>query len=111
MRIFRNFFCHLKWKEQIYELGETEVWPSESSFMQNLRVVLEKELVNIRELTDFESGLQYALLRQLELVRAQYEYFGNPYYNDLGDHFEFPALMEIEDTIEKLTDQLIATCS
>ena len=53
--------------------------------MKNLSYLLQQELLNIKELTDFEKGLQYALLRQLEIIRLQYEYFANPYYNDTAN--------------------------
>ena len=47
--------------------------------------ILADQLLSIKELTDFEDGLQFALLRQLELVRLQYELYVNPYYNDSQD--------------------------
>ena len=87
LRIFRNFFAHVKFPAEgdpQFELGAEEVWVQESIFMKNLSELLQQELLNIKELTDFEKGLQYAQLRQLEIVRLQYEYFANPFYNDLG---------------------------
>ena len=47
--------------------------------------MLTQELANIVELTEFEDGLEFAMLRQLEITRLQYEYFLNPFYNDLDE--------------------------
>ena len=83
-KLFRNFFAHLSIKPDgcIFELGETEVWEQDCTLARNLDEVLRKELATIAELTEFEDGLQFALLRMLELVRTRYNLFVNPYYND-----------------------------
>ena len=66
-------------------MGETAVWPHPNPILTELSIVLVKELENINELTEFEDDLEFALLRQLELIRLQYEYFTNPFYNDLDE--------------------------
>ena len=80
-KLFRNFFCYIKDSSK-FELADTEVWDQDQSVLRTVHTILADQLVSIRELTDFEDGLQFALLRQLELVRLQYELFANPYYND-----------------------------
>ena len=95
MKVFRNFFTHLRFSkddkspeaplEAFYELGETEVWPHPNPILTELSAVLAQELANIQELTEFEAGLEYAMHRQLEIIRLQFEYFTNPFYNDLDE--------------------------
>jgi len=53
--------------------------------LTELHTILIQELGNINELTEFEEGLEFAMLRQLEIIRLQYEYFTNPFYNDIDD--------------------------
>ena len=67
-KLFRNFFCHIKDSSQ-FILADTEVWQQDQSVLRTIHSILADQLVSIRELTDFEDGLQFALLRQLELVR------------------------------------------
>ena len=51
------------------------------------------------------------MLRQLELIRLQYEYFTNPFYNDLDEEkVQIPPYGELEDQIEALSDKLIELC-
>ena len=79
-----------------YELTERQVYPQANELLTTLNNVLTAELANLRELTSFETGLQFAQLRQLELLRAQYEYFANPFYNDLDEQLESPFAFELE---------------
>jgi hypothetical protein len=39
------------------------------------------EYANIKELTDFEEGLRFALHSQLDLKFLQFEYLKNPFYS------------------------------
>ena len=73
-----------------YELAERGVYPQANGLLTTLNRILAEELTHIRELTSFETGLQFAQLRELELLRAQYEYFANPFYNDLEEGLEAP---------------------
>jgi len=61
LRIFRNFFVHIKGNSEgsgaNWELGEPVVWEQDNVLMRNLSVVLKEELGNVSELTDFEDGL------------------------------------------------------
>ena len=75
LKVFRNFFTHIKFSQQdgklqaLYELGETAVWPNSNPILTELHAIAVQELANIKELTDFEEGLEFALLRQLEILR------------------------------------------
>jgi len=42
------------------------------------------------------------------MIRLQYEYFGNPLYNDLGQdvHEGVPHLSELVSQVEKLVEKL-----
>ena len=75
LKVFRNFFAHIKFTQEdgkvqaLYELGETAVWPNANPILTELHSILVQELANIKELTEFEGGLEFALLRQLEILR------------------------------------------
>lgn len=56
--------------------------------MKNLAEILKQEIDNLKQLTEFEEDLRYALLRLQELTRIQYEYLSNPYYSDVSSEFE-----------------------
>ena len=73
--------------------------------------MLNGELESIKELTSFEEGLEFAQLRQLELLRTQYEYFANPFYNDLDDSLEAPFAFDLEREIAELATKLEQECS
>ena len=119
--MFRNFFTHLKFTKDEstqddslvahYELGETAVWPNANPILTELHEISVQELANIRELTEFEDGLEFAMLRQLEILRLQFEYFTNPFYNDIDEEkVQLPPYGEIEDEIQALSDKLIELC-
>ena len=121
LKVFRNFFTHLKFAtdaksndgslEAFYELGETAVWPHPNPVLTELCTALAQELTNIKELTEFEDGLEFAMLRQLEIIRLQFEYFTNPLYNDLDEEkVQIPPYGELEDQIEELSDKLVELC-
>ena len=93
-----------------YELAERQVYPQANQLLTTLNGILATELANIRELTSFETGLQFAQLRQLELLRAQYEYFANPFYNDLDESLEAPFAFELEGEIHSLAAKLEQEC-
>ena len=42
--------------------------------------MIKAEYDNIKELTDFEEGLRFAIHRLLELKLLQFEYLYNPFY-------------------------------
>ena len=87
------------------------MWPHPNSILTELSTVLTQELANIVELTEFEDGLEFAMLRQLEITRLQYEYFLNPFYNDVDDEkVQLPPYGQLEDKIEELSDKLVALC-
>lgn len=75
------------------------MYEQSNTLLTTLVTVLDEELSNIRELTSFENGLQLAQLRQLELMRAQYEYLANPFYADLADGLETPYTFNLENEI------------
>ena len=51
------------------------------------------------------------MLRQLEIIRLQYEYFTNPFYNDIDDDkVQLAPYGQLEDKIEELSDTLVALC-
>lgn len=43
--------------------------------------ILDSEISRLQELNSFESGLQLALQRQIEVERAKFEYMHNPFYS------------------------------
>jgi hypothetical protein len=61
-KLFRNLFCYVKDSSK-FELADTEVWQQDQSIIRTVHSILADQLVSIRELTDFEDGLQFALLR------------------------------------------------
>ena len=64
--------------------------------------MISTEYQNIKELTDFESGLKFALHRLLELKMLEFEYLKNPFYL-----FE-SSVVDNLDLIESLISDLIA---
>ena len=55
--------------------------------------------------------MKISMLRQLELIRLQFEYFTNPFYNDLDEEkVQIPPYGELEDQIEALSDKLVELC-
>ena len=52
----------------------------ERKLIENLGQIVKEEFDNIKELTDMEDGLRFALHRLLDLKQIQYEYLKNPYY-------------------------------
>ena len=46
----------------------------------------------------------------MELLRSQFEYFGNPFYNDLGEKVITSPLGQIEDKIMNLAELLEREC-
>lgn len=52
----------------------------EDDFIGNLSEMISTEYQNIKELTDFEPGLKYALHRLLDLKLLEYKYLKNPIY-------------------------------
>ena len=93
-----------------YELAEPQVYPQANPLLTTLNNVLNSELESIKELTSFEEGLQFAQLRQLEILRCQYEYFSNPFYNDLDETMEAPFAFTLEREIADLAAKLEQEC-
>lgn len=116
--LFRKFLIHIDLNRNLetdmlhstYELAERQVYPQANELLTTLNTVLNTELDNIRELTSFEEGLQFAQLRSLEILRAQYEYFSNPFYNDLDEQLEAPFAYELETEISALSSKLEKEC-
>ena len=94
-----------------YELAERQVYPQANKLLTTLNEFLGNELANLKELTSFEAGLEFAQLRQLEILRAQYEYFANPFYNDLDDELEAPFSFQLETEIHDLAGKLERECA
>ena len=46
----------------------------------NLLQIIEEQYANIKELTDFEPGLRFAIHRLLDLKQLQLHYLHNPWY-------------------------------
>ena len=118
-KLFRQFLMHLVVNRNLetdmlhptYELAERQVYPQANELLTTLNSILDGELVNIRELTQFEEGLQFAQLRQFEILRAQYEYFANPFYNDLDENLQAPFAFELESEIHSLAAKLESECA
>ena len=86
------------------------MYDASNSLLTTLNEILLSEIANIKELTSFEEGLQYAQLRQLELIRCQFEYFANPFYNDLEEILEAPYAFSLETEVHELANKLEAEC-
>ena len=67
-----------------------------------LSEVLNQELATIKELTDFEKGLKFAIQRMTELISIKFEYLANPYYQDFVS-VEVPILNDLEEELDMLT--------
>ena len=48
--------------------------------IKNLEQILTKEVTVIKDLTDFEQGLRFAIHRLLDLKQMQLNYLMNPWY-------------------------------
>lgn len=95
-----------------YEHAEGQVYDQTNPLLTTLNQILQGELNNIKELTSFETGLQFAQLRQLEIMRAQYEYFANPFYcNDVDPEIEAPFAYSLEAEIAELAQKLERECT
>lgn len=70
-RLFRRFLIHLDVHRNLetdqlhatFELAERQVYPQSNPHLTTLNGFLATELDNLRELTSFESGLEFAQLR------------------------------------------------
>ena len=117
-KLFRRFLIHIDvhcnletdMLHATYELAERQVYPQANELLTTLNGFLATELTNLRELTSFEAGLEFAQLRQLELLRAQFEYFANPFYNDLDEQLEAPFAFQVETEIHDLAARLEREC-
>jgi hypothetical protein len=52
--------------------------------IENLVKLLIEQDGAINELLEIEEDLQFAMLRQADLIRLQFELLANPYYNDIA---------------------------
>ena len=71
--------------------------------------MIKTEYENIKELTDFEEGLRFAIHRLLELKMLQFEYLKNPYYtlSELKDSNLQDITNEEVDSINSTVNSLI----
>ena len=78
--------------------------PKEETLVNNLVQVAQQEHATIKELTDFEQGLQFATHRMLDLKQLLFNYTQNPCYQDKvsfeGSQDELDS--EIRELVEKL---------
>ena len=72
--------------------------------ISNLKDILTKETEGIKELTDFEPGLRFAIHRQLDLKQLELNYFCNPWYIPKNGY----SSSSIDSEIRSLVDQLLA---
>lgn len=76
--------------------------------------MIKREYQNIKELTDFEEGLRFALHRLQELKTLQLEYIKNPYYEFKESEIQSLGEIATEDTdsiqntIRDLSEKLLA---
>jgi hypothetical protein len=73
----------------------------ESDLISNLESIVDQEYATIKELTDFEKELRFALLRQVELLQLKNEYLNNPYYNAQSQDSK-AVNADAQDIIEQL---------
>jgi hypothetical protein len=66
----------------------------------------------INELLEIEEDLQFAMLRQADLVRLQFELLANPYYNDVSGNtdIKLPYTFTLFERFDTLSDSLVASC-
>ena len=84
----------------------------DDGLIENLVKIISLEYQNIKELTDFEEGLRFALHSQLDLKHLQFEYLQNPLYTQIensADHKDFISedKQSIANTIYGLIESLI----
>ena len=109
VKLFRPF----KGRINTENMGFSPVEIDDNEMIQNLVKIISLEYANIKELTDFEEGLRFALHSQLELKQMQYEYLKNPMYaqseNMSVEHKDFVSedKQSIVETIHKLIESLI----
>ena len=98
VRLFRSFALDFD-----LDSGSSEPVDTQDDFIGNLSEMISTEYQNIKELTDFEPGLKFALHRLLELKMLEYHYLKNPLYiwnsSILNDH---------KEVVESLISDLIA---
>ena len=97
VKLFRSFSLELDLDNGSFEALETP-----DDFIKNLSEMIQTEYQNIKELTDFEPGLKFALHRLLELKMLEFEYLKNPFYL-----FE-SSIEDNKDLIEQYIEDLIA---
>lgn len=82
--------------------------------VENLGAMILREFQNIKELTDFEDGLRFALHRLQELKTLQFEFMKNPFYllseNELTNLGEAASeeSESITKTVRELNEKLLA---
>ena len=76
----------------------------QNEIINNLLTILSQEYNTIKELTDFEKELRFALLRQVELQQLEYEYKDNPYYKVVSDKNDQVVFTQAQSLIDQLRD-------
>ena len=72
------------------------------NFVSNLAEIMTQEYCNIKELTDFESGLRYAIHRLLDLKQLELKYLLNPWYPTNSELSVQDLDKDIRSLVEKL---------
>ena len=72
----------------------------ESELITNLESIINQEYATIKELTDFEKELRFALLRQVELLELKNEYLNNPFYKEGNLSGQQETLASAKDIVE-----------
>ncbi|CDW83060.1 geranylgeranyl transferase type-2 subunit alpha [Stylonychia lemnae] len=103
--LFRDFFVHINLENKKFELPSSEIWIRDNSLIDNLTKILNADIENIKELTDFEKGLRFAVQRLKDLVMLKHEFLANPFY--LTDGSQLDSINNIESYLEELTSNLI----
>ena len=100
-KLFRQFLIHIDLHRNLetdmlhatYELAERQVYPQANKLLTTLNEFLGTELANLRELTSFEAGLEFALEAlsgQAALLQSRLQ-FGRRHFFDLrwSDRVDF----------------------
>lgn len=99
MKLFRPVSLLMKVKSNSLEAVQTA---DANNFVSNLAEIMTQEYSNIKELTDFESGLRFAIHRLLDLKQLELKYLLNPWYPNNSELSVQDLDKDIRSLVEKL---------
>jgi hypothetical protein len=99
VKLFRPVSLLMKVKSNSLEAVQTA---DANNFVSNLAEIMTQEYSNIKELTDFESGLRFAIHRLLDLKQLELKYLLNPWYPNNSELSVQDLDKDIRSLVEKL---------